>query len=154
MSDPRVSAPRRRHVAEGRVFELSERRRNTLIFAVFTLFVLTYPAIDRTLNWNRLGSMNPIFIYVMLALGLNIVVGFAGLLDLGYAAFFAIGGYTAAFLTSPSSPLPFRTDFWVALAASWFVAAACGLIRGAPTLRLRGDCLAIVTPALGEVGPS
>src|SRR5438034_2134984 len=106
MSDPRVSAPRRRHVAEGRVFELSERRRNTLIFAVFTLFVLTYPAIDRTLNWNRLGSMNPIFIYVMLALGLNIVVGFAGLLDLGYAAFFAIGGYTAAFLTSPQSPLP------------------------------------------------
>src|SRR5206468_10719828 len=83
----------------------------------------------------------------------NIVVGFAGLLDLGYAAFFAIGGYTAAFLTSPSSPLPFRTEFWIALAASWFVAAACGLILGAPTLRLRGDYLAIVTLAFGEIVP-
>ena len=64
-----------------------------------------------------MGIMNPILIYTLLALGLNIVVGFAGLLDLGYAAFFAIGGYTAAFLTSPQSPLAgFRTDFWVAMA--------------------------------------
>jgi branched-chain amino acid transport system permease protein len=97
--------------------------------------------------------MNPILIYTILALGLNIVVGFAGLLDLGYAAFFAIGGYTAAFLTSPSSPLPFRTDFWVALAASWIVAAAFGFMLGAPTLRLRGDYLAIVTLAFGEIVP-
>src|SRR5204862_4430380 len=61
--------------------------------------------------------------------------------------------YTAAFLTSPSSPLPFRTDFWVALVASWIVAAACGFILGAPTLRLRGDYLAIVTLAFGEIVP-
>src|SRR5207237_2596139 len=79
--------------------------------------------------------------------------GFAGLLDLGYAAFFAIGGYTAAFLTSPSSPLPFRTDFWMALVVSWFVALAFGLVLGAPTLRLRGDYLAIVTLAFGEIVP-
>ena len=144
-----------RPIAAGRWAELSDRRRNTLIFAVFTLFVLVYPAIDRSLNWNRLGSMNPIFIYVMLALGLNIVVGFAGLLDLGYAAFFAIGGYTAAFLTSPQSPLPedLRADFWVAMALSWLVAATFGLILGAPTLRLRGDYLAIVTLAFGEIVP-
>jgi len=141
--------------ASARWAELSERRRNTAIFAVFTAFVLIYPFIDRAFNLNRLGAMNPIFIYVMLALGLNIVVGFAGLLDLGYAAFFAIGGYTAAFLTSPQSPLPeqYRTDFWVAMALSWLVAASFGLILGAPTLRLRGDYLAIVTLAFGEIVP-
>jgi branched-chain amino acid transport system permease protein len=135
--------------------ELSERRRNTIIFVAFTIFVLVYPILDRTFGWFRLGSMNPIFIYVMLALGLNIVVGFAGLLDLGYAAFFAIGGYTAAFLTSPQSPLPeaYRTDFWLALVLSWLVAALFGIILGAPTLRLRGDYLAIVTLAFGEIVP-
>src|SRR4029079_12536342 len=73
--------------------------------------------------------------------------------DLGYAAFFAIGSYTTAFLTSPQSPLPFRTDFWVALVASWVVAAGFGVILGAPTLRLRGDYLAIVTLAFGEIVP-
>jgi branched-chain amino acid transport system permease protein len=117
------------------------------------IFLVTYPALDRGFHLGTMGSMNPILVYTILALGLNIVVGFAGLLDLGYAAFFAIGGYTAAFLTSPSSPLPFRTDFWVALVASWFVAALFGLILGAPTLRLRGDYLAIVTLAFGEIVP-
>src|SRR5437764_2633816 len=102
-----------------------------------------------------MGAFPTILIYTVLALGLNIVVGFAGLLDLGYAAFFAIGGYTAAFLTSPQSPLPeqYRTDFWVAMALSWLVAASFGLILGAPTLRLRGDYLAIVTLAFGEIVP-
>jgi branched-chain amino acid transport system permease protein len=112
-----------------------------------------YPALDTTFGWQRMGSMNPIMIYVILALGLNIVVGYAGLLDLGYAAFFAIGGYTIAFLTAPQSPLPFRTDFWVALGVSWVVAAVFGVILGAPTLRLRGDYLAIVTLAFGEIVP-
>jgi branched-chain amino acid transport system permease protein len=141
--------------ARQRWAEFGERRRNTVIFIAFTAFVLVYPLIDRSLSWNRLGSMNPILIYVMLALGLNIVVGFAGLLDLGYAAFFAIGGYTAAFLTSPQSPLPaqYHTDFWVAMALSWLVAATFGIILGAPTLRLRGDYLAIVTLAFGEIVP-
>src|SRR6266542_1070010 len=133
--------------------ELSERRRNQVLFGIFAAFVLLYPVLDRTLGWNRMGSMNPILIFVLLALGLNIVVGFAGLLDLGYAAFFAIGGYTAAFLTSPSSPVPIRADFWVRLVASWFVAAGFGVVLGAPTLRLRGDYLAIVTLAFGEIVP-
>src|SRR5437868_5138180 len=97
--------------------------------------------------------MIPVLIFTLLALGLNIVVGYAGLLDLGYAAFFAIGAYTAAFLTSPQSPLPFRTDFWIALLASWAVAALFGVVLGAPTLRLRGDYLAIVTLAFGEIVP-
>ena len=79
-----------------------------------------------------------------------------GLLDLGYAAFFAIGGYTAAFLTSPQSPLVgiFQTNFYVAMALSFVVAALCGVILGAPTLRLRGDYLAIVTLAFGEIVPA
>jgi branched-chain amino acid transport system permease protein len=119
----------------------------------FVCVLAVYPLLDSQLHLQAMGSMNPILVYTILALGLNIVVGFAGLLDLGYAAFFAIGGYTAAFLTSPSSPLPFRTDFWIALVASWFVAAVCGLVLGAPTLRLRGDYLAIVTLAFGEIVP-
>jgi branched-chain amino acid transport system permease protein len=130
----------------------SEVVRNAFL-TTFVMLLVVYPVLDSQLHLQQMGSMNPILIYTVLALGLNIVVGFAGLLDLGYAAFFAIGGYTAAFLTSPSSPLPFRTDFWPALALSWFVAAAFGLLLGAPTLRLRGDYLAIVTLAFGEIVP-
>jgi branched-chain amino acid transport system permease protein len=124
-----------------------------LRFAVGLLIVLAYPLVDRALGWGTLGAMLPILIYVMLALGLNIVVGYAGLLDLGYAAFFAIGAYTTAFLTSPQSVLPFRTDYWVAFVASFFVASVFGVILGVPTLRLRGDYLAIVTLAFGEIVP-
>jgi branched-chain amino acid transport system permease protein len=91
----------------------------------------------------------------LLALGLNIVVGLAGLLDLGYAAFFAIGGYTAAFLTSPISPLaPYlQVNFYAAMVLAFITAAVFGLLLGAPTLRLRGDYLAIVTLAFGEIVP-
>ncbi|MBA2446751.1 MAG: branched-chain amino acid ABC transporter permease [Chloroflexi bacterium] len=120
------------------------------------MFVLLYPLLDRAFGWQRMGSMNPILIFVLLALGLNIVVGFAGLLDLGYAAFFAIGGYTVAFLTAPQSPLVqagIQADFWIALPISFVVAATFGFILGAPTLRLRGDYLAIVTLAFGEIVP-
>src|SRR5438309_8406252 len=119
----------------------------------FIIFLALYPVLDKSVGWGKMGAFPTILIYTILALGLNIVVGFAGLLDLCYAAFFAIGGYTAAFLTSSPSPLPFRTDFWIALIASWFVAALCGFILGAPTLRLRGDYLAIVTLAFGEIVP-
>jgi branched-chain amino acid transport system permease protein len=83
------------------------------------------------------------------------VVGFAGLLDLGYVAFFAIGGYTAAFLTSPVSPIAgvVQVNFYVAMAVAFLVAAFFGIVLGAPTLRLRGDYLAIVTLAFGEIVP-
>src|SRR5258708_28412590 len=102
-----------------------------------------------------MGAFTTILIYTVLALGLNIVVGFAGLLDLGYAAFFAIGGFSAAFLTSPQSPLfgIFQTNFYVAMALAFLGAATFGIILGAPTLRLRGDSLAIVTLAFGEIVP-
>jgi branched-chain amino acid transport system permease protein len=137
---------------------LSERQRRTVQFGIALVITLVYPFLDGPIlapffGNTTIGVMIPVLIFTLLALGLNIVVGYAGLLDLGYAAFFAIGAYTAAFLTSPSSPLPFRTDFWVALLASWGVAAIFGVILGAPTLRLRGDYLAIVTLAFGEIVP-
>ena len=97
-------------------------------------------------------------VYVLLAIGLNIVVGFAGLLDLGYAAFFAIGAYTYGMLASgqlSASPIhhEFHLPFWLLLFVGMFAAASFGAILGAPTLRLRGDYLAIVTLGFGEIVP-
>ena len=89
--------------------------------------------------------------FVLLALGLNIVVGYAGLLDLGYAAFFAIGTYTYAILAS--SLFDLHVPFWAMLFVSAAVTALFGVAFGAPTLRLRGDYLAIVTLGFGEIVP-
>jgi branched-chain amino acid transport system permease protein len=90
-------------------------------------------------------------LYVLLGLGLNIVVGFAGLLDLGYVAFYAVGAYFTALLTSPTSSLGLGMSFWVALPIVVVGAAVVGLLIGAPVLRLRGDYLAIVTLGFGEI---
>jgi branched-chain amino acid transport system permease protein len=97
-------------------------------------------------------------VYVLLAIGLNVVVGFAGLLDLGYAAFFAIGAYTYAFVASDHTEFTpihqaIHIPFWIALLVGMFAAASAGAILGAPTLRLRGDYLAIVTLGFGEIVP-
>lgn len=93
--------------------------------------------------------------FVLLGLGLNIVVGFAGLLDLGYVAFFAVGAYATAVLTSPASflggPEGGLMNFWVALPLVVVIAVVAGLMIGAPVLRLRGDYLAIVTLGFGEI---
>ena len=88
-------------------------------------------------------------LYMMLALGLNIVVGYAGLLDLGYIAFYAVGAYVYALLASPQFGL--HLPFWLVLPAGAVIAAAFGVLLGAPTLRLRGDYLAIVTLGFGEI---
>ena len=90
-------------------------------------------------------------LYTLLALGLNIVVGYAGLLDLGYVAFYAVGSYLTALLTSPISTLGLGIPFWIALPIVILGAAATGLFIGAPVLRLRGDYLAIVTLGFGEI---
>ncbi|WP_407050539.1 high-affinity branched-chain amino acid ABC transporter permease LivM [Methyloraptor flagellatus] len=87
-----------------------------------------------------------ILIYVMLGWGLNIVVGLAGLLDLGYVAFYAVGAYSYALLSQT-----FGLSFWVLLPVSGILAAMWGMILGFPVLRLRGDYLAIVTLAFGEI---
>ena len=98
-------------------------------------------------GWVRI--MDFALLYIMLALGLNIVVGYAGLLDLGYIAFFAVGAYCYALLGSPQFGLHF--PFWIILPLGALLACVFGLLLGAPTLRLRGDYLAIVTLGFGEI---
>ncbi|WP_051581531.1 ABC transporter permease subunit [Pseudonocardia acaciae] len=96
-------------------------------------------------DWTSL-LFNPIGTYILLAIGLNIVVGHAGLLDLGYVAFFAIGAYTLAYLG-----IKHGFTFWPTVVLGMGLAAVSGVILGAPTLRLRGDYLAIVTLGFGEI---
>lgn len=128
---------------------LSQRRVATLVTLAFILIV--FPFVDQVAQTNWISTTIQIQIFIMLALGLNIVVGFAGLLDLGYAAFFAIGAYTTGFLSSPQ--LGNEWNFWFVLPIAAIVAAMFGVILGSPTLRLRGDYLAIVTLGFGEIVP-
>ncbi|HWK53984.1 MAG TPA: branched-chain amino acid ABC transporter permease [Hyphomicrobiales bacterium] len=122
-----------------------------LIGALIFLVPLIIAPIEARTSFGILTSLNRALIFVVLALGLNIVVGFAGLLDLGYAAFFAIGAYTFGILTWPRHGL--ELGFFMAIWVCALVAAVFGLIIGSPTLRLRGDYLAIVTLAFGEIVP-
>lgn len=98
--------------------------------------------------WNY--TIGTVGIYVLLGLGLNIVVGLAGLLDLGYVAFFAIGAYTVSLLTAPV-PHNLQWSFWAALPIGVALAALAGILLGIPVLRMRGDYLAIVTLGFGEI---
>ncbi|GAA1408752.1 branched-chain amino acid ABC transporter permease [Kitasatospora putterlickiae] len=93
-----------------------------------------------------------ILIFATVALGLNIVVGLAGLLDLGYVAFLGVGAYSAALVSgSPASPIHVQFPFWAAVLTGAVVSMVFGVVIGAPTLRLRGDYLAIVTLGFGEI---
>jgi len=98
-------------------------------------------------TWVRITNLA--ILYVFLSLGLNIVVGFAGLLDLGYIAFYAVGAYVYALLASPHFDI--HWPFWAILPLGAAVAALFGVLIGAPTLKLRGDYLAIVTLGFGEI---
>ena len=134
------------------------RERRLLVTVIAIALALAFPIIDSFLGLGWDSKAVPIALFIILALGLNVVVGFAGLLDLGYAAFFAIGAYSMAFLTSPQSPIPWvaqgnQVNFFLAMFISAGVAAVFGVILGAPTLRLRGDYLAIVTLGFGEIVP-
>jgi ABC-type branched-subunit amino acid transport system permease subunit len=134
---------------------------------ILVAFVLFYPLIDPFLfgfgTDGRLAGYGDAGYYVILALGLNIVVGFAGLLDLGYVAFFAIGSYAWGILGStqltnvlnlaPVNPHLLSWLFWPMLLGGALIAAFWGVLLGAPTLRLRGDYLAIVTLGFGEIVP-
>ncbi len=112
-----------------------------------TLAVLPFALAQVGTSWVRI--MDYAILYVLLALGLNIVVGFAGLLDLGYIAFYAVGAYTYALLASPHFNL--HLPFWVILPIGAAIAAFFGVLLGTPTLKLRGDYLAIVTLGFGEI---
>lgn len=139
-----------------------QKRVQMVIFFALAIFAFALPYVLKVfldprdyVDW--ISLFNSMFIFILLSLGLNIVVGYAGLLDLGYAAFFAIGAYTLAFLTSSQSPLAQNgeplTNFWIALPISFLMAGLFGLLLGAPTLGLRGDYLAIVTLGFGEIVP-
>lgn len=119
-------------------------------WAVIALLLLAAPFLVEAIlgrTWVRI--IDVALLFVMLALGLNIVVGFAGLLDLGYIAFFAVGAYSYALLASPQFAM--HWPFLVLLPLGAAVAAVFGILLGAPTLRLRGDYLAIVTLGFGEI---
>ena len=148
-----------RHRINRRMASLQPEQRRTVRFSTFVviaLFVLLLPLITGQFISQVLVLVG---LYLLLALGLNIVVGYAGLLDLGYVAFFAVGAYLMAILTSPDGPLNAPLvqlagesgAFWLALPFVMMGAAFTGLLIGAPVLRLRGDYLAIVTLGFGEI---
>ncbi len=118
-----------------------------IVYGILLLLVFLLP-LKAGQYWNY--TIGTVGIYVLLGLGLNIVVGLAGLLDLGYVAFFAIGAYTMALLTAPQ-PHHLMWSFWVALPIGIALAALAGFLLGVPVLRMRGDYLAIVTLGFGEI---
>ncbi|HEY8856176.1 MAG TPA: ABC transporter ATP-binding protein, partial [Rugosibacter sp.] len=123
-------------------------RKMQLALAVIALAVLPF-MVSAGLGNTWLRVLDFALLYVMLALGLNVVVGFAGLLDLGYIAFYAVGAYVYALLASPQFGL--HWPVWAILPVSALAACGFGVVLGAPTLRLRGDYLAIVTLGFGEI---
>src|SRR3954464_15089850 len=120
-----------------------------LVVLIYFLPVLNPPIITTQPGYDFPIAMFEVARYALVAIGLNVVVGQAGLLDLGYVGFFAIGAYVMALFTSPDfslAPLPFL----VVLPIAMVVTMIFGVILGTPTLRLRGDYLAIVTLGFGE----
>lgn len=117
--------------------------------ALIALALLVLPHVLTQVGtaWVRIANLAILFVF--LSLGLNIVVGMAGLLDLGYVAFYAVGAYVWALLASPHFGL--HLPFWVILPVGALCACVAGAVLGAPTLRLRGDYLAIVTLGFGEI---
>jgi ABC-type branched-subunit amino acid transport system permease subunit len=141
-----------------RLRAFSDRHRSLTILGGMVLVAVALPLLILVPPFSSFSSQNVWIdgftiagIYVLLAMGLNIVVGMSGLLDLGYAAFFAIGSYTFAMAASPFTGFDF--PFWPMLIVGAAVAAVFGILLGAPTLRLRGDYLAIVTLGFGEIVP-
>jgi ABC-type branched-subunit amino acid transport system permease subunit len=141
-----------------RVKDIAETHRSLTIIVAMALVGLLLPILATVPPFSIFQSQDVWVngfsnagVFVLLALGLNIVVGLAGLLDLGYAAFFAIGAYAYAYGASPFSGI--HAPFLAMLLIGALVAATFGVLLGAPTLRLRGDYLAIVTLGFGEIVP-
>jgi branched-chain amino acid transport system permease protein len=139
--------------------------------ALLIVVAFLFPLVDETLGTDLMFPVIIVTVYIMLALGLNIVVGFAGLLDLGYVAFYALGAYVVGWFASSQfrqvsfslgstaesitggEPPGIHISFWLLLIVAGVFTGLCGVIIGAPTLRLRGDYLAIVTLGFGEIIP-
>jgi len=129
---------------EDRIAELLEdRRKRAAVFAALVLTAVLVPSVGSNYTLEILTNS---FLYIVLCLGLNIIVGYAGLLDLGFAAFFAVGAYSVGILTSK-----FGWNFWLAIPPALLLTVIVRVIIGAPTLRLRSDYLAIVTLGAGEM---
>ncbi|MFY1676437.1 branched-chain amino acid ABC transporter permease [Streptomyces sp. WMMC905] len=129
--------------------EITARHRNVTICGAFVAAAL-FPFTQTDDQYATIGVY--ILIFATVALGLNIVVGLAGLLDLGYVAFLGVGAYAASLVSgSPTSPFDLRLPFWAAVLVGAAASLVFGVLIGAPTLRLRGDYLAIVTLGFGEI---
>jgi len=122
---------------------LQHQRNRLIVLLIMATAAMFFPLIA---NNYMLEVLTNAWFYTILCLGLNIVVGYAGLLDLGYAAFFAVGAYTTGILTSQ-----FGINFWLTIPVAVFCSMVAGIIIGGPTLRLRSDYLAIVTLGFGEI---
>ncbi|MFB8103966.1 MULTISPECIES: branched-chain amino acid ABC transporter permease [Streptomyces] len=132
-----------------RVSTLTARHRNVTLVGAFVA-AAAFPFTQSDDQYATIGVN--ILIFATVALGLNIVVGLAGLLDLGYVAFLGVGAYAAALVSgSPTSPLGIHLPFWQAILVGAAASMVFGVLIGAPTLRLRGDYLAIVTLGFGEI---
>jgi branched-chain amino acid transport system permease protein len=159
---------------------LRQRRRRSIGLTILFLAIVLYPVIGHYFLSDFSRNVIPLpfpddtvaafmTIFAIMAIGLNIVAGFAGLLDLGYVAFYAIGAYCAAFLASPHfgalginltflgnvgpAASGIHIPYWLIMVVAVIVVATFGALLGAPTLRLRGDYLAIVTLGFGEIVP-
>ena len=142
----------RGHVARERVQAMPPDQRRTGKIVAYLALIALLLLLPQIVGQRLSEVVGTVGIYVLLGLGLNIVVGFAGLLDLGYVAFYAVGAYVTAILTSPVSPaFSPELPFFGALPFVIIAAAMVGLFVGAPVLRLRGDYLAIVTLGFGEI---
>jgi branched-chain amino acid transport system permease protein len=128
-------------------------QRREMAWAAFVILAVLLAAapflVEAGLGRSWVRVLDYVLLYIMLALGLNIVVGYAGLLDLGYIAFYAVGAYLYALFASPH--LGLHLPFWALLPLGAALAGVFGVLLGAPTLRLRGDYLAIVTLGFGEI---
>jgi branched-chain amino acid transport system permease protein len=144
------------------MMDFIKRQNRVTVALVAGLALLVLPLLLQSQGnaWVRIADTS--LLYVMLALGLNIVVGYAGLLDLGYVAFYAIGAYMFGLLASPQLtdnfpwiaamfPEGLHMPLWIAIPAATALAGILGVLLGAPTLKLRGDYLAIVTLGFGEI---
>ena len=136
---------------KSRIDELPPERQRRIQFGTLGAGVLLLVFLPILLGTYLSEVVNTVGLYILAGLGLNIVVGFAGLLDLGYVAFFAIGAYSMAVLTSQGSLGLVGLNFWEALPFCVIISAAAGIVLGVPVLRMRGDYLAIVTLGFGEI---